>query len=327
MLASIGARIRRWPKLTAFVVILLALYLGVRLYEWATGTSITVSQGSTIWITVDRNTPWLSRAVKLGLTRPVPAATPGTIEWRTPGPGFEVGELPVIVDGQEIDRILFARIDPRHYRFEVRNDPSGKRTLPDWMRDSGAALIVNGSYYAHDGKPATPVVINGKRAGPAEYEATQGVFVAGPRGAAIVDLAKSDWRKVLVGSHAAMVSYPMLIGEDGESRAPANTGWLANRSFLAQDAQGRILVGTTKDGFFALDRLAAFLKQAPLGLTRAIDLDGGPVACQGIALPGYTRSQCGKWELQIDKQGYAKMLPTWPWAYPSMPMVLMVYPK
>jgi len=31
----------------------------------------------------------------------------------------------------------------------------------------------------------------------------------------------------------------------------------------------------------------------------ALNLDGGPVACQGIALRGYRRDFCGKWELAV----------------------------
>lgn len=327
MLTSLKAVARRRPKLTILVVLIAVLFLGVRVYERITGTSVTVKFGGTMWIPVDRHTPFLSKAVRLALQRPVPEVVAGTPIWREARPGFEVGELPVLAGGEEIDRILFARIDPARYRFEVRNDPSGRTTLPDWMRELGAILVVNGSYYAHDGGPATPVVIAGRIAGPNDYVATQGAFVSGPHGTAIVDLAHEDWRVALSGVHSAMVSYPMLIGADGKSRAPVGSGWLANRSFLAQDANGRVLIGTTRDAFFSLDRLADFLRQAPLGLTRAIDLDGGPVACQAIALPNFQRNHCGSWELQIDKQGYAKMLPLWPWAYPSMPMALAVLPK
>jgi hypothetical protein len=171
------------------------------------------------------------------------------------------------------------------------------------------------------------VVIDGKLAGPSDYRASQGAFVSSAAGTALVDLAHQDWRIALRGADAAMVSYPMLIGEDGASRAPAGTGWLANRSFLAQDASGRILIGTTREAFFSLDRLADFLKRSPLQLVRAIDLDGGPVACQGISAPDFVRSQCGRWELQVDAQGYAKVLPPWPWSRPSMPMALAVFPR
>jgi len=91
---------------------------------------------------------------------------------RSPGagspPGFEVGELPVLAGGMEADRILLARIDPRRFRFAVRSAPSGNRTLDDWLAEAGVVMAINGSYYAKDGQPDTPVRSGGVRLGPAE---------------------------------------------------------------------------------------------------------------------------------------------------------------
>jgi Phosphodiester glycosidase len=123
------------------------------------------------------------------------------------------------------------------------------------------------------------------------------------------------------------VSYPLLIGADGTSRAGADTGWLANRSFVGQDRAGRIVLGTTADAFFSLARLADFLRAAPLDLALALNLDGGPVACQGIAVAAYRRDFCGKWEFRLD--GDQPMLLTGlfgtrRWA---LPVVLAVLPR
>jgi hypothetical protein len=54
---------------------------------------------------------------------------------------------------------------------------------------------------------------------------------------------------------------------------------LANRNFLGRNAQDRIIVRTTEDAFFSLPRLADFLRRAPLGLTLALNLDGGRPLC------------------------------------------------
>ena len=128
-----------------------------------------------------------------------------------------------------------------------------------------------------------------------------------------------------------MVSYPLLLAADGTSRATPSD-WLANRSFLGEDASHRILIGTTKGAFFSLPRLAAFLKAAPLGLTMALNLDGGPVACQAVSLNGFERRQCGQWEIQVEN-GRARMLPTLQFlpshalGTPPMPMALLVYAR
>jgi hypothetical protein len=106
-----------------------------------------------------------------------------------------------------------------------------------------------------------------------------------------------------------MVSYPLLLS-DGMSRVRRSSRWLANRSFVGQDGAGRIIIGTTADAFFSLDRLARFLLDAPLGLTIALNLDGGPVACQGISFNGYQRKTYGRWETQVE--GDQALLLTWP---------------
>jgi hypothetical protein len=42
--------------------------------------------------------------------------------------------------------------------------------------------------------------------------------------------------------------------------------------------------------------LADFLRSGPLDLRLALNLDGGPVACQAVRLPGTARDVCGRWE-------------------------------
>ena len=110
------------------------------------------------------------------------------------------------------------------------------------------------------------------------------------------DSGLESWRDAFAGAQIALVSYPMLIGASGENRATPSH-WLANRSFIASDDEGYIVVGTTREAFFSLDRRAAFLHQSPLHLSLALNLDGGSVACQGVALDGFNRDFCGDWEM------------------------------
>ncbi|TPI37425.1 hypothetical protein FJ414_13815 [Mesorhizobium sp. B3-1-6] len=57
----------------------------------------------------------------------------------------------------------------------------------------------------------------------------------------------------------------------------AKSNWLANRTFIAEDGQGRIIVGSTKEAFFSLDRPATSLLKAGLDINTALNLDGGPI--------------------------------------------------
>jgi hypothetical protein len=195
------------------------------------------------------------------------------------------------------------------------------------MQALGAALVVNGSYFTPHGTPETPIVSAGVRLGPRVYQARHGAFVASAGAVTIRDLGKEDWHAALNGADDAMISYPLLVAEDGSDRVTADPRWLANRSFVGVDGAGMIVVGTTKEAFFSLPRFASFLRDAPLGLTSALNLDGGPVACQGIALNEFRRDFCGNWELSTDAAGLKLLLPAFGKGRWAMPIVLAVLPK
>jgi hypothetical protein len=299
------------------------LFVGAWIRGGTYGVNTLVRHGPAFWLPVSTDSARLSDSMRLAL-RSGPVAVPGEFAWRSIGNGFDVGELPAIADGREVDRILVARIDPAKYRFAVRNAPADNYDLDQWMTKLGAALVVNGSYFTHHGTPDTPFISDGIYLGPQDYDAKAGAFVASGTGAGIRDLSHEDWKDALRGADNAMVSYPLLLA-DGTTHVGRVSRWLANRSFVGQDAQGRIIIGTTRDAFFSLDHLARFLKDSPLGLTRALNLDGGPVACQGIALNGFDRRTKGRWEMQVD--GDKGQLLTFPWGDAEMPVVLAVYPR
>jgi hypothetical protein len=320
-----------WRVLVRLVATLLLLALltlaGLYAYAGTYGFNVILRRGASVGVTVAPDDPRLSAAMRLALRDPSGPVAPGPLDWRLIAPGFEVAELAVLAEGHEVDRISLARIDPARFRFAVRSQPAGNRELGDWMRALGAALVVNGSYFARDGTPDTPLVSAGVRLGPQHYIANHGAFVASARAVGIRDLGAEDWHIALDAADDAMVSFPLLVTGDGGTRVNADWRWLANRSFVGQDRAGRIIVGTTADAFFSLQRLAGFLRAAPLDLARALNLDGGPVACQGIALNGFRRDQCGRWELAT-RGGEMKLLtPVFGTARWAMPIVLAVLPK
>ncbi len=311
----------------------LALLLTAAALAWAYaqaglyGVTILLHRGGSYWVDVTPDDPRLSPAMRLALRDPVPPVRADAPAWRELAEGFEVAEMPVLAGAGEVDRLLLARIDPRHFRLVARGVPSGHREVQGWMRHLGAALVVNGSFYDRYGQPDTPMVSDGRRLGPAAYEARHGALVADAAGMRLVDLRGEDWRAVLAGARDGVVSWPLLLAEDGTTRAAGDPRWLANRSFLGQDRGGRIIIGTTADAFFSLRRFADFLRDAPLDLAMALNLDGGPVACQAISLAGYARDACGLWETQT--VGDRIRLLRWPfwWKRFGLPVVLAVVPR
>jgi hypothetical protein len=287
------------------------------------GVNVVLRRGGSWWLTMRADDSRLSPAMREALKVPAPQAHPGSIQWKTLAPGFAAGELPVIADGEEVDRILLARIDPARYKFTVRNAPAGDKGIDEWEAAlPRSILIVNASYFDPKGLPDTPVLSDGNALGPRAYDARSGAFVAGEGGAQVVDLTGAAWQRSFRGSSNAMVSYPLLIGNDGKSHVASRSRWLANRTFIGQSRDGRILIGTTRDAFFSLDRLAEFLIASPLDLKLALNLDGGPVACQSIRLGSFHRKFHARWEAQVSSDT-VKLL-SWPWGSYSMAMVLSV---
>jgi hypothetical protein len=162
--------------------------------------------------------------------------------------------------------------------------------------------------------------------GPADYHARHGAFLVAENFTGIADLQQQDWRDLFRGAQFGMVSYPLLVGP-GPSRVKADHRWLANRTFIASDSTGRIILGTTKEAFFSLERLSAFLKVAPLDLTLALNLDGGSVACQAVAVANFTRDFCGDWETKFEDgqiQLLQRLFGRRRW---GLPIVVAVIPK
>lgn len=280
------------------VVAVLAVVAGLWMFAGLRGPLPLVRNEGSYWLAVTPTSPLLTPAMRVALASNA-APTPGRLDWQAIDEGFEIADLPVLMNGAAVEHLLLARIDPASFRFVAHNAVSGPRDLDHWLAKTSAALVVNGSFFSRHSEPATPFLSGGTLLGPKVYDARAGAFVASASSAGVYDLAGTDWRAAFQGATDAMVSYPLLLS-NGTSRVTKPSRWLATRSFVGQDVAGRIIVGTTTDAFFSLARLARFLLDAPLDLTIALNLDGGPVACQGVALNGVRRNSYGRSEARVE---------------------------
>lgn len=322
---KIAAWVRRRPKRSVVAAFVAAPIVGILLYSAYVGAPPVVHRGGVFYLSMRQDAPWLPRSVRLALATPSPRAEPGELKWRDLAPGLEIGELPVLSGKEEVDRIYLTRIDPALYEFRLRVEPD--KDLNAWMRDLRPVAVINGSYYDDKFGPATPVVIDSKHFGPAQYQAAHGAFVSSAQHTALVDLSNKSWRGLEAGAGTMLVSYPTLLDANGANRAEPSR-WLASRSFLAEDSDGFILLGSAPEGFFSLYRLGEFLKKAPLRLRYVLNLDGGPVACHGVSVGGVSRLVYGHVELQGDSpQGPLRVLPASRDVHSLMPIVLAVFPR
>jgi hypothetical protein len=306
--------------LAGFGIALGAVYVRNGAY----GLNSLLLRGGSIWLAVDCDDPRLTEAVRVGLHGAIPR--PGQIVWSERRPGFEVGELPILVEERQVDELLLARIDPERWRISVHNAPAGDHDLDRWMNELHATLVVNGSYFGPKGTPDTPFRSQGRDLGPSDYVATHGAFTASARGTEVADLESKDWREVFKGADDAFVSYPILLDAKGRNRATPSK-WLANRSFIGQDSSGRVIVGTTADALLSLDRFGALLRAAPLDLALALNLDGGPLACQAISVGDFRRRHCGTMELQVEGQTMRLLQPVITGGRWALPIVIAVTQK
>lgn len=317
--------LRRRPKWTAFIALLATALIGTLLYSAYVGAPPIIYRDGLFYISMRQDAPWLPRSVRLALATPTPRAEPGDLTWQRLAPGLEIGEMPVLVGREEVERLFLTRIDPALYEFRLRVESN--KDLAAWMRDLRPVAVINGSYYNAALGPATPVVIDGVPSGPTDYDASHGAFVSSTQRTAFVDLSSLDWRELNADAETMMVSYPTLLDANGANRAPESR-WLASRSFLAEDVDGLVILGSAPEGFFSLYRLGDFLKRTPVQLRYVLNLDGGPVACHGVSAGGVTRLVYGQVELQSDTEnGPLRVLPASREIHALMPIVLAVFPR
>jgi hypothetical protein len=239
---------------------------------------------------------WRPHWVHLALADPETRATIAEPVWTERAPGLETADAAVELAGQPVDSLALVRLDPARYELSVHWAGDQPLAIEDWQRTLAADVVINGSYFERDDTPTTPLRSAGRTLGPAGYVSSHGAIVIGP-GFDIVDLRGRDVASTLAPYRDAMVSYPLLVAPDGETRAAGHDDWFANRTFVGIDAGSRIVIATTRDGFFTLRRLGETLRHSLLGLRVALNLDGGPIASQIVSAGGWQREIQGNTEI------------------------------
>src|SRR5215468_2860950 len=239
---------------------------------------------------------WRPRWVGVALAEPVAPATLAEPVWTTRAPGLETADVAVELSGEPVDSLALVRLDPARYELSVHWAGNQPLAIEDWQRTLAAGVVINGSYFERDDTPTTPLRSAGRALGPTDYVSSHGAIAIDP-GFDIIDLRDRDVASAIAPYRDAMVSYPLLVARDGGTRAAGHDDWFANRTFVGIDGQSRIVIGTTRNGFFALRRLGLTLQRSPLDLRVALNLDGGPIASQIVSAGGWQRVVQGDAEI------------------------------
>jgi uncharacterized protein YigE (DUF2233 family) len=202
-----------------------------------------------------------------------PTAPPADTGWLVAADGVELRRLQVSVNGQA-EPVSVTRLDPALLRFEVGYAPDAPLPLSAWLRDSGALVAINGSFFDADGRSVALLVRDGQPFGES-YSGRGGMFAVTPEGALwLRGLAAAPFTP---GEPVAegLQGWPMLVSAPGEAAYSFEDGARDRRSAIALDESGRVLLIVAPTAAFTLRELSVWLATADLGVATAMNLDGG----------------------------------------------------
>ena len=221
-------------------------------------------------------------AVRVSPT-PVPSLTPATETLQDTGwfwlwAGMERRLITIYNDREQLrESVHIWRLDQKYFRLDVAFDETPK-SLDDWQKETGAAMVLNGGYFSIVNDKYFPdglMIIKGKASG-RSFSGYGGMLVIRGNQAELRWLVQRPYnpRERL---QAALQSFPMLVKPGGRLGFPAEREdhARARRTVIAQDKEGRILLIVAPQGYFTLHRLSAFLTESDLDLDIAFNLDGG----------------------------------------------------
>ncbi len=204
------------------------------------------------------------------------------VNWLVIGKGMKFAQFEVYEDRDLKENLAVVHIDPNYHGFRVFHGQP--RRITAWQEAIGAQVVFNASYYTPRGDPCGLIIADGKLIGPLHNSAMRGMFVSEPKGvspdlprATILDLLASPIHPKKLPWTQGVQSFPLLLDFQGRIRVK-KTDLVAQRTVIAADRNGNILVFHSAGDFFTLHDLAKFLKSSKLDIDSALNLDGGSKA-------------------------------------------------
>jgi hypothetical protein len=233
-------------------------------------------------------------------------------EWNTISKGLEFARIDVRRNDELIDRLATLRIDARSNQIRVFSSyEEGKtiaRTIEEWQKHTGAIAMTNSAQYMANPyyMPCALIICDGKLKGPKTNASVRGMLVAEPvnKNLPQADLLDFEYDSYQPGSYRQGVQHwPILLDRKGKIKVK-KTRWQANRTIVAKDTSGNILLITTEGNFFTLYNLGLFLKESNarpdrgLRVVTAMNLDGGSEANMTVKTKDFSYVRYGPFEGQ-----------------------------
>ncbi len=206
-------------------------------------------------------------------TIPIPSTTePTTAAWETLAPGLERQTYNPQPDNPLV-QLLVLRIDPAKYTFRVHYRPGDPQTLGAWRLSlPDATLIVNGNFFNEDDQALGLLVADGVVYG-SSFQGFGGLFQVQNGQPRIRSTIREPYDSS-EGLEQAVQAFPMLV-LDGAAIYEREDNDISRRTIIGQDSSGRVLLMVTPLVGLTLPALSAYLPTTDMGLTAALNLDGG----------------------------------------------------
>ena len=239
--------------------------------------------------------------------------------WRAISPGVEFAMLrgePWCRRGSSAVAVL--RLDPARATLRVMHYTlvAAKRPLDivEWQRETQAVAVFNAGQFYPNWSYMGLLISSGRMVSDDLHPEFKAALVAGPakaregararestrtrepavtRAIRILDLTLDPLDPQAPGWREVAQSF-MLIDRQGGVRV-RKTDRVANRTVVAEDRRGRILVFTTEGGYTLWD-FAAFLKHTPLAVAQAMVMDGGYEAELCVRTRDFRYASFGRWD-------------------------------
>jgi hypothetical protein len=247
--------------------------------------------------------------------------TPGAPSWRTLQSGVEYAAIDqgLIPDlGKELLHVV--RVDPNKatLRMALASETKGSpQPAHAWVQQQGLLVAINAGMYQTDHRSNVGHLQHGDHVNNAgwstQYQAALG-FDPREKGlppAIFVDLDEPGARERLAPYRSVVQNLRLIKGDGKNVWKPSARRW--SEALVAADKEGRILFIFCRAAF-DMHALNERLLALPLGITRAMHVEGGPEASLSILAPGLKLDLAGSFETGFNENDGNNAQ----WAIPNM---------
>ena len=228
---------------------------------------------------------------------------PPAMVWQTLQPGVEYAVVQVSPPVDVGDKKLhIVRVDPARARLLARLASEGdkqSRTAGQWCQQNNLAAAINlgmfqqdklsnVGYLRHDHHLNNPKWSSSYKSALAFDPQAEGLARA-----IVVDLDRPEAKEQLSSYRSVVQNLRLLKGEGQNAWSQSDRRW--SEAALAMDDQGRVLFLFCRSPF-SMWEFNRMLLALPLGIVRAMHLEGGPEASLSIHAGNLNLDLCGSFE-------------------------------